>query len=146
MIIYLNLCQPHKHPNDLEKKIRRTIPRGVQYLHNLEELGQRLQSPVYDIDLMIINICSISPISELIKYQNDLKDLSVVLILNDITSDERIAQLLRFYPRYITFSPDDGTILSVLRNRIKYKHPQPEEYPGKDKRRELPEILNDGTH
>jgi 1-aminocyclopropane-1-carboxylate deaminase/D-cysteine desulfhydrase-like pyridoxal-dependent ACC family enzyme len=118
MIVYADLCRLDHQKNGLEKLMRQRLPGRTEYLHSLEELKKRIQSSVYNIDIMVIHVGSTSPIPELLEYQDDLKQLNIILILSGITADDQIAQLLRLYPRYMTFDSADDTIISLLEQRI----------------------------
>ncbi|MFZ5564567.1 MAG: hypothetical protein ACOZBW_10985 [Thermodesulfobacteriota bacterium] len=119
MIIYANLCCPAQAANGLEKRMRQRMPGMAEYLYDLGALEKRLKTGIYDIDVMVVHVGETSPISELLEYQGDLKGLNVILVLNGVTSDRQIAQLLTLYPRYMTFDANDDTILLMLENRMK---------------------------
>ncbi|MFP4446978.1 MAG: hypothetical protein ACLFPD_12115 [Desulfosudaceae bacterium] len=124
MILYLNLCQPFHKANGLKKMIETSLPQNLQALYTLEELGQRIQASTFDIDILIVHVCADSPITQLLDHKDDLKDLSVVLVLHDITSDKHIEKLLQLYPRYMTFGENYNTIISVLKNRLAFREKQ----------------------
>ena len=124
MILYLNLCQPFHKANGFKKLIETSMPQNLQALYTLEELGQRIQKSTFDIDILIVHVCADSPITQLLAYKDDLKDLSVVLVLHDITSDKHIEKLLQLYPRYMTFGENYNTIISVLENRLAFREKQ----------------------
>lgn len=121
MILYLNLCSPRHQADGFEAMIRRKLPGTLEYMYNLDDLKKRIQTAIYDIDVLIIDVCQASPIQDIVALQKDLKDMNIILILNDITSNRQIEQLLKLYPRYMTFGPGDETIISVLKKRIQYK-------------------------
>ena len=118
MIVYTNLCPSPLETSGLEKRIRQRIPSLVEYFHDLNDLGGRLRTRIYDIDIIVIHVCRTSPIAELLEYQQDLKELDIVLVLNDSIENEQLTRLLRLFPRYMAFDPDDNTILNLLENRI----------------------------
>jgi hypothetical protein len=68
---------------------------------------------------MIIHVGIGSPVSELLEYQNDLKEFNIILVINDVASNQEMAQLLKLYPRYMTFDTADDTILALLEQRVK---------------------------
>ena len=121
MILYLNLCSPHHQSNGLEKMLFKRMPGFSESLNCLEELQERIRSAIHDIDIVLIHVCDDSPVTQLLSFRNELRDLNVVLVLHKVTSDKYIEQLLSLYPRYMTFEPEYETILSVLENRIKFK-------------------------
>ncbi len=118
MIVYTNLCGSNHNKNGLEKRIRQRLPNKAEYLHSLEDMDQRLRASVYNIDILVIHIGETSPIAELLEYQNDLKELNIILVFHESTSNDQIAQLLKLYPRYMTFDAADETILSLLEQRV----------------------------
>lgn len=119
MILYVNLCRDRQEPNKLEKSMRRKMPDMVEYIHDISDMEKRLQDSIYNIEAMIIELSSSSPIDRLMAHKEDLKNLNLVLVLDGITSDKQIAKMLQLYPRYMTFSPNDNTVLSVLENRLR---------------------------
>lgn len=119
MIIYANLCNPAQSASSLEKRMRQRMPGVAEYLCDLKAVEKRLKKGLYDIDVMVLHVGDESPISELMEYQNDLKGLNIILVLNGIASDRQIARLLTLYPRYMTFDANDDTILLMLEARIK---------------------------
>ncbi|MFO8049433.1 MAG: hypothetical protein R6U29_10415 [Desulfosudaceae bacterium] len=124
MILYLNLCQPVNKTNGLRNLIDQKMPGNMQALYNIEDLQKRIQGPTFNIDIVIIHVGADSPIHQLLEFKNDLKDLSVVLVLHNVTSDKDIDKLLKLYPRYMTFGDDYHTIISVLENRLAFKKRQ----------------------
>lgn len=118
MIVYADLCRSDHQKNGLEKLMRQRLPGKAEYLHSLEDLRKRLQTSVYNIDIMVIHVGSTSPIPELLECQDDLKELNIILILSEIAADDQIAQLLKLYPRYMTFDSADDTIISLLEQRV----------------------------
>ncbi len=123
MIVYANLCCFDRRANDLEKIIRRRIPGEAEYFYNLKDLEKRLRASVYDIDAMVIHIGGASPICELLEHQNDLKELNIILILNETATKEQFSQLLKLYPRYMTYDALDSAIISLLEQRVKNNVP-----------------------
>ncbi|MEW6077350.1 MAG: hypothetical protein AB1724_06045 [Thermodesulfobacteriota bacterium] len=121
MIVYADLCRPDHHKNGLEKLMRQKLPGRAEYIHGLDELKNRLRASLYNIDIMVIHVGDSSPIKELLEHQNDLKELNIILIINEIASNERIAQLLKLYPRYMTFDPADQIVMSLLEHRLREK-------------------------
>lgn len=130
MIVYVNLCRACHKANGFEQMIRRKIPDNTEYIYTIEDLKSRIQRAIYDIDVIIFDICQATPISEIIECRNDLKDINIILILNDISSDRHIEQLLKLYPRYMTFGSGDDAIISVLKNRIQYRQASGEKKKG----------------
>jgi hypothetical protein len=121
MIVYADLCRINHNNNGLEKLMREKLPGRAEYLHGLDELKERLRASLYNIDIMVIYVGESSPILELLEHQTDLKEVNIILILHDIASNEMIAQLLKLYPRYMTFDPADEIVLSLLEQRIQEK-------------------------
>lgn len=119
MIVYANLCCLDHQTSGLEKLMRQKMPGKAEYLYDLEGLKKRLRASVYDIEVMVIHISGASPIAELLEHQNDLKELKIILILNGTASNDQIEQLLKLYPRYMTFDTVDDTIISLLEQRVK---------------------------
>ncbi len=121
MILYVNLCaDSRKKTSDLQKALQQNanIKAVTEYVYDLQALKKRIQAPECSHQIIIIELCRTSPISELLAHRNDLKKFSLVLRLRDITDNEQILQLFQLYPRYMSLSSDTGTILSVLENRL----------------------------
>lgn len=121
MIVYANLCRQEKQKNGLEKLMRQRFQEKTEYLYSLEDLQERLRASIYNIDIMVIHVGCNSPIPGLLEFQNDLKELNIILIFNEIASNEQMAQLLRLYPRYMTSDAADETIISLLEQRLNNK-------------------------
>lgn len=122
MIVYANLCGPDHHRNGLEKRMRQRFPKDTEYLHDLKALQKRLQDSIFDIDFMVIHVCSESPVPELLEIQNDLKEINIILIYNETATKDQIVRLLKLYPRYMTSDAADDTIISLLEQRLSHNH------------------------
>lgn len=118
MIVYANLCDLDNGRNGLERLMRQKFPENTEYLYSLEDLRKRLRASIYDIEIMVIHIGCDSPIAGLLEFQNDLKELNIILIFNEAASDKQMAQLLKLYPRYMTADEADDTIISLLEQRL----------------------------
>ncbi len=106
MILYLNLSRRSKKDSQAERQIRRTMRGKVKYIYKIKSLKKRVQA-ANKISAVFIEADPDSPISELLEYQKDFQQADILLILHNITCNQQIANLLRLYPRYITF---DGEI------------------------------------
>ena len=76
---------------------------------------------MYNIDIMVIHVGCESPVTQLLEFQTDLKELNIILIFNETASSEQVAQLLKLYPRYMTSDAADETIISLLEQRLNNK-------------------------
>jgi hypothetical protein len=121
MIVYANLCRTGHQKNGLEKLMRKQFPEKTEYLYSLEDLQKRLRASIYNIDIMVIHVGCESPVPGLLEFQNDLKELNIILIFSETASNEQVAQLLKLYPRYMTSDAADETIISLLEQRLSNK-------------------------
>ncbi len=92
MIVYANLCDPKERENGLEGLIRLNFPFNTEYLYSLEDLRERLRASMYNIEIMVIHVGCDSPVAGLLEFQNDLKELNIILIFNETASHEQMAQ------------------------------------------------------
>ncbi len=120
MILYLNLCGLKQTPSALETMLAQNMPQNTESLYTLEDLERRIRTGIYDICALVIELCRTSPVSGLLAFREELKDLYVILTLNDLSGDDQIAKLLKLYPRHINFDNNFHKVMAILQNRMHY--------------------------
>jgi len=120
MIVYANLCRPDHPSNGIEKLMKQRLPDQAEYLYSVEDLKKRLQESIYDINAMVLHVGINTPMPELLEHQNDLRELNIILVINGAASTDQMAQMLKLYPRYMTFDASDDTIISMLEKRVNH--------------------------
>ncbi len=120
MILYLNLGGPETPSSKLETTVKQNMPDLVESLTDLEALRKRIQTRIFDINIIIIELDNSSPVDELLEFKEELKDLKTILILNDLNQRSRVNELFQLYPRHVAFDNNSDKIMSIINNQLRF--------------------------
>ncbi len=59
-------------------------------------------------------------IVNLLEYQEDIKDLHLVLVIKENLSEDQLTAALKLYPRHLAFDENNDKIMDILRNRKQF--------------------------
>lgn len=91
------------------------LPRELFY--SLDELTERLRSPIYDDAIALFVISDRQSLSDLLAIRTLLRNIRILLVLRD--QDEAcISAGHHLYPRYLTTLTDDVQEIALVLNKM----------------------------